>query len=211
MTTALEGGEGSASRLGRSLPQERPCTHCTGGYVGPRAGLDGRKTSPHRDLIPGPCNPLLSHYTDWANRPTTAHHSDSNSLASLHKRHVVLNTIMFSSSVPPVNAVNIIFFCYRSLSATVAQFQNFRVQLNPARHYISYIRKYRHTSWSKHTPLDVTSVGSRYIFQLIRSISPYPTAFPYGNGMVLHFYQQQESSTTKTVHKVINKGLKTYV
>ena len=42
-------------------------------------------------------------------------------------------------------------------------------------------------------------------------INPYPTAFPYGNGMVLHFYQQQESSTTKTVQKVINKGLKTYV
>ena len=42
-------------------------------------------------------------------------------------------------------------------------------------------------------------------------INPYPTAFPYGNGMVLHFYQQQESSTTKTVHKVINKRLKTYV
>ena len=42
-------------------------------------------------------------------------------------------------------------------------------------------------------------------------VNPYPTAFPYGNGMVLHFYQQQESSTTKTVHKVINKGLKKYV
>ena len=42
-------------------------------------------------------------------------------------------------------------------------------------------------------------------------INPYPTVFPYGNGMVLHFYQQQESSTTKTVHKVINKRLKTYV
>ena len=42
-------------------------------------------------------------------------------------------------------------------------------------------------------------------------INPYPTAFPYGNGMVLHFYQQQESSTTKTVHKVINMGLKAYV
>ena len=41
--------------------------------------------------------------------------------------------------------------------------------------------------------------------------NPYPTAFPYGNGMVLHLYQQQESSMTKTVHKVINKGLKTYV
>ena len=43
------------------------------------------------------------------------------------------------------------------------------------------------------------------------AINPYPTAFPYRNGMVLHFYQQQESSTTKTVHKVINRGLKTYV
>ena len=43
------------------------------------------------------------------------------------------------------------------------------------------------------------------------ALNPYPTAFPYGNGMVLHFYQQQESSTTKTVHKVINKGLKAYV
>ena len=43
-----------------------------------------------------------------------------------------------------------------------------------------------------------------------KGVNPYPTAFPYGNGMVLHFYQQQESSTTKTVHKVINKGLKTY-
>ena len=42
-------------------------------------------------------------------------------------------------------------------------------------------------------------------------LNPYPTAFPYGNGMVLHFYQQHESSTTKTVHKVINKGLKAYV
>ena len=46
-------------------------------------------------------------------------------------------------------------------------------------------------------------IGLRY--------NPYPTAFRYGNGMVLHFYQQQESSTTKTVHKVINKGLKAYV
>ena len=28
------------------------------------------------------------------------------------------------------------------------------------------------------------------------NINPYPTGFPYGTGMVLHFYQQQESSTT---------------
>ena len=49
------------------------------------------------------------------------------------------------------------------------------------------------------------------VVQVTSGINPYPTAFPYGNDMVLHFYQQQESSTTKTVHKVINKGLKAYV
>ena len=49
------------------------------------------------------------------------------------------------------------------------------------------------------------------ITSIFLNFNPYPTAFPYGSGMVLHFYQQQESSTTKTVHKVINKGLKAYV
>ena len=60
--------------------------------------------------------------------------------------------------------------------------------------------------------LDYESWGPKMYFALGQKyLNPYPTAFPYGNGMVLHFYQQQESSTTKTVHKVINKGLKTYV
>ena len=52
------------------------------------------------------------------------------------------------------------------------------------------------------------ATASEFVLGLI---NPYPTAFPYGNGMVLHFYQQQESSTTKTVHKVISKGLTAYV
>jgi hypothetical protein len=41
-TSALDGGEWSASRLGRALPPGKgpPGTHCTGGWVGPRAGLD---------------------------------------------------------------------------------------------------------------------------------------------------------------------------
>jgi hypothetical protein len=33
MTTALEEGEGSASRPGRSLPREGPGTHCTVGWI----------------------------------------------------------------------------------------------------------------------------------------------------------------------------------
>ena len=53
--------------------------------------------------------------------------------------------------------------------------------------------------------------GQNIIGVIKTKINPYPTAFPYGNGMVLHFYQQQESSTTKTAHKVFNKGLKAYV
>jgi hypothetical protein len=48
-------GEGSVSRHGRSLPRERPGTHCTEVCVGPRAGLDRcGKSLPHQDLILGP-------------------------------------------------------------------------------------------------------------------------------------------------------------
>ena len=75
--------------------------------------------------------------------------------------------------------------------------------------------KYRNYDAS---PFPVTVVSCQYMghqqYLLSRHVlrfNDYPTAFPYGNGMVLHFYQQQESSTTKTVHKVINKGLKAYV
>jgi hypothetical protein len=39
-------------------PLERPGTHCTGGWVGPRAGLDVcEKSRPHRYSIPGPSSP----------------------------------------------------------------------------------------------------------------------------------------------------------
>ena len=62
--------------------------------------------------------------------------------------------------------------------------------------------------WLQHScPVQVSSS----VTTIPGKFNPYPTAFPYGNGMVLHFYQQQESSTTKTVHRVINKGLKAYV
>ena len=38
--------------------RERPSTHCTGGWVGPRAGLDRcGKSRPHRDSIPRQSSP----------------------------------------------------------------------------------------------------------------------------------------------------------
>jgi len=58
MTTALEGGQGSASRPAALYPRERPSTHCTGGWVGPRAGLNRcGKSRLHRDSIPGQSSP----------------------------------------------------------------------------------------------------------------------------------------------------------
>ena len=39
-------------------PGKRPGTHCIGGWVSPRAGLDGcGKSRPNRDLIAGPSSP----------------------------------------------------------------------------------------------------------------------------------------------------------
>jgi len=54
MTAALEEGEWTAARPGRTLPRERTGTHFTGGWVGPRAGLDGRKISSPPGFDPGP-------------------------------------------------------------------------------------------------------------------------------------------------------------
>jgi hypothetical protein len=40
-------------------PRERPGTHFTGGWVGPRAGLDGRKISSPPEFDPGPSSPVV--------------------------------------------------------------------------------------------------------------------------------------------------------
>ena len=54
MTAALEEGEWSAARPGRTLtPRERPATHFTGDWAGPRAGLDVRKISSPPGFDPG--------------------------------------------------------------------------------------------------------------------------------------------------------------
>jgi hypothetical protein len=74
LTSALDGGEWSASRPGRFTPRERaPVTHWIGDWVGPRAGLDvvlRRKIpSPCRDLNPDHSarSPVLYHWAIPAN------------------------------------------------------------------------------------------------------------------------------------------------
>jgi len=46
------------------LPGERAGTHSVGGWMGPRAGLDGRKISPQPGFDPRTVQPVASHYTD---------------------------------------------------------------------------------------------------------------------------------------------------
>ena len=51
MTAALEGQQHALAAL---YPRERLGTHCTEGWVGPRAGLDGRKISSPTGFDPEP-------------------------------------------------------------------------------------------------------------------------------------------------------------
>jgi hypothetical protein len=55
LTSVLDEGGCSTPRPVRFTPRERPGTHCIGGLVGPRAGLDGcGKSRPYLNSIPGP-------------------------------------------------------------------------------------------------------------------------------------------------------------
>ena len=83
---------------------------------------------------------------------------------------------------------------------------------NPSRRAAVDLRLRPRGHWDRLTPSYVTKDNNERSRGInLEGFNPYPTAFPYGNGMILHFYQQQESSTTKTIYKVINKRLKTYV
>ena len=103
MTTALERGEGSASRPGRSLPREKPGNHCTGGCVGPRAGLDRcGKSRPPPGFDPRTVQSVASRYTDSATRTTRftryLHYLEQGPVGSLWVKNIRIqsnNQILF--------------------------------------------------------------------------------------------------------------------
>ena len=71
MTTTLEGGEGSASRPGRSLPPGKtryPLHRRLGGPQGWSGQV--RKISQPPGFDPWTIQPIANRYTDWATRPT---------------------------------------------------------------------------------------------------------------------------------------------
>jgi len=58
MMVALEWGEsGQQHALAALYPRERTGTHCTGGWVGLRAGLDRQKISSPPGFDPRPSSP----------------------------------------------------------------------------------------------------------------------------------------------------------
>ena len=71
MTKALEGGEGSVSRPGRSLPPGKTRYPLYRRLCGPQ-GRSGqvRKTSPPLGFDHRTVQPVVSRYTDYATRPT---------------------------------------------------------------------------------------------------------------------------------------------
>ena len=78
MTAALEGGEWSAARPGRTLPPGKtryPLYRRLGGPQG-RSGRAENLAPPGFD--PRTFQPVVSRYTDWATRPTITRNSTQN-------------------------------------------------------------------------------------------------------------------------------------
>ena len=64
VTSALD-GDGWSTRPGRLIPGKRPGIKSIGGWMDPRAGMDGcGKSRPYLDSMPGPSSPWR-HYTDY--------------------------------------------------------------------------------------------------------------------------------------------------
>ena len=61
MTTALEGVRGQRHDPATLYPRERPGTHCAGGWVDHRAGLDRCGKSPPSPGIRSPNSPAGGH------------------------------------------------------------------------------------------------------------------------------------------------------
>ena len=76
MTTLRGGVRGQRQAPAALYPLERPGTHCTGGWVGPRAGLDNcGKSRPPPGFDPRTVQSVASRYTDYATRPTASPYS----------------------------------------------------------------------------------------------------------------------------------------
>ena len=73
LTSVLDGVGGNRHAPTALPPGKRAGTHCTWGWVGPRAGLDGcGKSRRHQDSIPGPSSPYRLAIPTELSRPLTS-------------------------------------------------------------------------------------------------------------------------------------------
>jgi len=71
LNSALEGVRGQRHALAAPYPRVRPGTHCTGGWVGLRPGVDRcGKSCPPPGFDPRTVQPVGSRYTDRVIQPT---------------------------------------------------------------------------------------------------------------------------------------------
>jgi hypothetical protein len=104
LTSALDGGEWSVSRLDHFNRGEiTPGSHCMGGWVGPRAGLNtavaGRKiSSPRRESSPISSSPKPSRYNDCAIPAPTLREVAKNTLNRIYSKYLqsLLQNLRFS-------------------------------------------------------------------------------------------------------------------
>ena len=95
MTAAIEVGVSGQQHAPAALyPRERPGTHFTGGWVGPRAGLDGRKILSPPGFDPGPSSPLAQSLYPLSYRA----HVALGTQHAMRTRHIVICSL-FDSAV----------------------------------------------------------------------------------------------------------------
>jgi hypothetical protein len=99
-------------------PEKRPVTHYIGGWVGPRAGLDGcGKSRLHQDSIPGPyCYSL--YLLSYSGPHVTL---DGIRICLLFTRYAKRNymwPVIFRSSIVSCSSLVMAFFLVRTLQTT---------------------------------------------------------------------------------------------
>ena len=77
--------------------RERRGTHCTGGWVGHRAGVDRcRKSRPPPGFDPRTVQPVASRYTDYATRPTLlSEDGDNKTVNPIRAIQIVVYLLIF--------------------------------------------------------------------------------------------------------------------
>ena len=103
---------GGQRHVSAAAPQERPGTHCIGGWVGYTAGLDGCwKSRPPPGFDPRTVQPVASRYTDWV---ITARYGQRVLVFFFIVVTCILITMKFLS---PTNAP--LYYTYKMLKYTV--------------------------------------------------------------------------------------------